>query len=64
MSALATHSTARIQLKGYGAIIPFDVRGDAMAAEEVCCRVQLFQRATSLGAVSVGIASVDDIWTD
>jgi cystathionine gamma-synthase len=46
-----THSIARAQLKGYGTIISFDVRGDAAAADEVCTRVRLIQHATSLGAV-------------
>jgi cystathionine gamma-synthase len=46
-----THSIARAQLKGYGTIISFDVRGDAAAADEVCTRVRLILHATSLGAV-------------
>jgi cystathionine gamma-synthase len=46
-----THSIARAQLKGYGTIISFDVRGDAAAADNVCLRVRLIQHATSLGAV-------------
>jgi cystathionine gamma-synthase len=46
-----THSIARAQLKGYGTIISFDVRGAAAAADNVCSRVQLIQHATSLGAV-------------
>jgi cystathionine gamma-synthase len=46
-----THSIARAQLKGYGTIISFDVRGDAAAADAVCSRVRLIQHATSLGAV-------------
>jgi cystathionine gamma-synthase len=46
-----THSIARAQLKGYGTIISFDVRGDAKAADEVCSRLRLVQHATSLGAV-------------
>jgi cystathionine gamma-synthase len=87
LSTHATHSIARAQLKGYGTIISFDVRGDAAAADNVCSRVNLIQHATSLGAVestierrasipgqehlppsllrlSVGIESVEDIWTD
>ena len=51
LSTHATHSIARTQLKGYGTIISFDVRGDAAAADEVCSRVRLIQHATSLGAV-------------
>ncbi len=51
LSTHATHSIARAQLKGYGTIISFDVRGDAAAADEVCSRLRLIQHATSLGAV-------------
>ena len=46
-----THLIARAQMKGYGTIISFDVRGDAAAADQVCARVGLIQHATSLGAV-------------
>lgn len=46
-----THRVAREQLKGFGTIISFDVRGDAAAADAVCARVKLIQHATSLGAV-------------
>jgi cystathionine gamma-synthase len=51
---LASHPTyeaARRQLKGFGTIISFDVRGDAAAADAVCGGLQLIQHATSLGAV-------------
>lgn len=51
LSTHATHHIARAQLKGYGTIISFDVRGDAVAADKVCSRVRLIQHATSLGAV-------------
>lgn len=46
-----THAAARRQLKGFGTIISFDVRGGASAADAVCAGVQLIQHATSLGAV-------------
>jgi cystathionine gamma-synthase len=46
-----THEAARRQLKGFGTIISFDVRGDATAADAVCAGLQLIQHATSLGAV-------------
>ena len=46
-----THAAARRQLKGFGTIISFDVRGDARAADAVCSGLQLIQHATSLGAV-------------
>jgi cystathionine gamma-synthase len=46
-----THEAARRQLKGFGTIISFDVRGDGPAADAVCAGVQLIQHATSLGAV-------------
>jgi cystathionine gamma-synthase len=46
-----THEAARRQLKGFGTIISFDVRGDAGGADAVCAGLQLIQHATSLGAV-------------
>jgi cystathionine gamma-synthase len=46
-----THEAARRQLKGFGTIISFDVRGDADAADDVCAGLRLIQHATSLGAV-------------
>ncbi len=46
-----THEAARRQLKGFGTIISFDVRGDARTADAVCASLQLIQHATSLGAV-------------
>jgi cystathionine gamma-synthase len=46
-----THAAARRQLKGFGTIISFDVRGGASAADGVCAGLQLIQHATSLGAV-------------
>jgi cystathionine gamma-synthase len=46
-----THEAARRQLKGFGTIISFDVRGDASAADAVCTGLQLIQHATSLGGV-------------
>jgi cystathionine gamma-synthase len=46
-----THEAARRQLKGFGTIISFDVRGDALVADAVCAGLQLIQHATSLGAV-------------
>jgi len=46
-----TYAIARAQLKGYGTIISFDVRGDAAVADKVCSGVRLVQHATSLGAV-------------
>jgi cystathionine gamma-synthase len=82
-----THEAARRQLKGFGTIISFDMRGDAAAADFVCAGLKLIQHATSLGAVgstierrasvpgqehlppsllrlSVGIETVEDLWTD
>lgn len=46
-----THRIARDQLKGFGTVISFDVRGGAAAADAVCSSLQLIQHATSLGAV-------------
>ena len=42
-----THDAARRQLKGFGTIISFDVRGIAPAADAVCAGLQLIQHATS-----------------
>src|SRR5205085_10145119 len=47
----STHEAAKRQLKGFGTIISFDVRGGAMAADAVCTSLRLIQHATSLGAV-------------
>ncbi len=46
-----THKAAKRQLKGFGTIISFDVRGGAEAADAVCTGLRLIQHATSLGAV-------------
>lgn len=46
-----THAIAREQLKGYGTVVSFDVRGGAADADRVCARLRLVQHATSLGAV-------------
>src|SRR3984893_14999085 len=46
-----THEAARRQLKGFGTIISFDVRGDIPAAAAVSAEFALGQHATSLAAV-------------
>jgi cystathionine gamma-synthase len=46
-----THEAARRQLRGFGTIVSFDVRGDASAADAVCTGLRLIQHATSLGSV-------------
>ena len=46
-----THAAARRQLKGFGALISFDVRGDSATADAVCAGLRLVRHATSLGAV-------------
>jgi cystathionine gamma-synthase len=51
LASHTTHEAARRQLKGFGTIVSFDVRGDAAVADAVCAGVQLIQHATSLGAV-------------
>lgn len=51
LSSHPTHATARRVLKGFGAIISFDLRGDAAFADAVCRNVRLIRHATSLGAV-------------
>ena len=51
LAAHPTYEAARRQLKGFGTIISFDVRGGAAAADAVCTGLRLIQHATSLGAV-------------
>src|SRR5207237_4836339 len=51
LASHSTHEAARRQLKGFGTIISFDIRGDAPAADAVCAGLQLIQHATSLGGV-------------
>jgi cystathionine gamma-synthase len=46
-----THAAAARQLKGFGTMISFDVRGDAADADALCAGLRLIQHATSLGAV-------------
>jgi cystathionine gamma-synthase len=45
------HEIARRQLRGFGTIVSFDVRGGAAAADRVCRTLRLVRHATSLGAV-------------
>jgi cystathionine gamma-synthase len=51
LSTHPTHAIARTQLRGFGTIISFDVRGGAAAADRVCSGVRLIEHATSFGAV-------------
>lgn len=46
-----THAIAAAQLKGFGSMLSFEVRGGAAAADAVCRGLRLIQHATSLGAV-------------
>ena len=50
-----THSTARRFMSSYGAMISFDVRGDAARADAICERLQIIRHATSLGSVETTI---------
>jgi len=45
------HAVAARQMKGFGAMLSFEVMGGAEAAEAVCARVQVLTHATSLGGV-------------
>jgi cystathionine gamma-synthase len=45
------HELAAAQLGGFGAMISFDVRGGAAAADSVCQATRLIRHASSLGAV-------------
>jgi cystathionine gamma-synthase len=46
-----THEVAARVLEGFGAMVSFDVRGDAARADRVCSSVGLIRHATSLGGV-------------
>ncbi|MGC1730538.1 MAG: PLP-dependent transferase [Steroidobacteraceae bacterium] len=50
-----THAIARRQLRGFGAMISFEVHGGAEAADRVCATVRLIRHATSLGGVESSI---------
>jgi cystathionine gamma-synthase len=45
------HRLARAQMTGFGAVVSFEVRGDAAAAEQVCSSTRLWVHTTSLGGV-------------
>ena len=45
------HQRARAQMKGFGTMVAFEVRGGANAAEAVAATVRLMTPATSLGGV-------------
>jgi cystathionine gamma-synthase len=46
-----THAVALRQLRGFGAMISFELRGGAEAADRACSAVRLIRHATSLGGV-------------
>ncbi len=46
-----THEVARRLLKGFGAVLSFELRGGAEMADAVCRSVRLIRHATSLGGV-------------
>jgi len=45
------HKLARCQMKGFGAMLAFDLKGGLAAARRFCDRVRVFLLAASLGAV-------------
>jgi cystathionine gamma-synthase len=45
------HELARTQMRGFGSVISFDVRGGAAEADAVVAALKLIQHATSLGSV-------------
>jgi cystathionine gamma-synthase len=45
------HERARAQMRGFGAIVSFEVGGGGPAADAVCDRVSVIAHATSLGGV-------------
>jgi cystathionine gamma-synthase len=47
----AGHELATRQMRGFGTMLAFEVRGGAPAADAVCAAVELIVTATSLGGV-------------
>jgi cystathionine gamma-synthase len=45
------HELARAQMTGFGAVVSFELHGDAAAAERVCSATRLWVHTTSLGGV-------------
>jgi cystathionine gamma-lyase len=45
------HALAKKQMKGFGSMMAFDLKGGLPAARRFCDRVQLFLLAASLGGV-------------
>lgn len=45
------HETARREMRGFGSVVSFEVRGGAAAADSVCEATRLIRHATSLGGV-------------
>ncbi len=45
------HELAKTQMKSYGGMLSFQVKGDAASAMQVASKVKLFTRATSLGGI-------------
>jgi cystathionine gamma-synthase len=50
-----THSAANRFMRSYGAMISFDVRGDADRADAICECLRIIRHATSLGSVETTI---------
>jgi cystathionine gamma-synthase len=46
-----THAVARRFMRGFGAVVSFDVRGGAERADAVCRSLRVIRHATSLGGV-------------
>jgi cystathionine beta-lyase/cystathionine gamma-synthase len=51
LSSHPDHALARDQMRGFGAMVTFEVRGGAAAAQAVHDRLEVFVRAASLGGV-------------
>lgn len=45
------HETARREMRGFGSVISFELRGGAAVADTVCEQTRLIRHATSLGGV-------------
>jgi cysteine-S-conjugate beta-lyase len=52
-----SHAIAKTQMRGFGAMLAFDVKPGVVVADRVQCRLKLIRSAASLGGVETTICS-------
>ncbi len=55
------HKLAKKQMRGFGSMLAFDLKGGLPAARRVCDRVQLFLLAASLGGLAASLGGVESL---